>query len=266
MKLRNQWKAFLVFLFAFLCNGCANDEITQSGLAIIKGEYDQAIMFSTKAIERNYQLDKAYANRGMAYLHKSMAYSNKGELNQAIADLNKSIELNPTLRETYVARCLAYKEAGEYQKAIADCTWVIESKPGFADALYNRDIAHAYINRGSAYTGMGDANKAIDDYNKALDRSKLDPNRTAMCYANRSVTWRKIGNLQEALKDADESIKADPKFFGGFLQRGLTQLQAGREFEAKQDFDQALKLQPDLAPRIEEWKRAIISDPGAIKK
>jgi len=61
----------------------------------------------------------AYNNRGFAYIQK-------GELDQAIADFDKAIELDPELAEAYNDRGYAYYLKGEVAKAVSDFEKCIE--------------------------------------------------------------------------------------------------------------------------------------------
>lgn len=56
---------------------------------------------------------KARPHFGLGY-----SYLNKGHYNQAIEELEKSIELNPTYAEAYCHLGIAYKKRGLYQEAI----------------------------------------------------------------------------------------------------------------------------------------------------
>ena len=56
----------------------------------------------------------------IVYNRRGIAHAEKGEHNQAIADFNKAVELDPSSANYYYNRGLAYAEKGEYDKAIAD--------------------------------------------------------------------------------------------------------------------------------------------------
>ena len=78
-----------------------------------QGEYDKAIVHYTEAINLNSELANAYNNRGVAYV-------NKGEIDAAIQDYNKAIDLNPA--EAYNNRGVAYAKKGEFDLAIQGYT------------------------------------------------------------------------------------------------------------------------------------------------
>jgi tetratricopeptide (TPR) repeat protein len=61
----------------------------------------------------------------LLYAHRGLAYLSKGDLGQALADLNRSIKLRPTLALAYYLRGLAYRTAGDYERAVGDFRQVI---------------------------------------------------------------------------------------------------------------------------------------------
>jgi tetratricopeptide (TPR) repeat protein len=54
------------------------------------------------------------------YGHRAQAYYSIKEYDKALADLNKSIELNSEYSEAYYYRGLCYKALGQADKAITD--------------------------------------------------------------------------------------------------------------------------------------------------
>ena len=69
-----------------------DEAIKQGNLLQDRGDFDGAIAAYTKGIGRNPQNAQLYSSRGRAYLRKS-------ELDKAIVDSNRAIQLNPMLAE-----------------------------------------------------------------------------------------------------------------------------------------------------------------------
>lgn len=120
-----------------------------------------AIRGCTAIIERGKR--ESEKNRAIAYWSRGNTYYLKRQLDDAIADYNKAIQLNPEFALAYYGRCSAYKDKGEFVRAIADADRVIEINP---------QDPEAYANRGSAYVAKGDKDRAVADYRKAL---QIDP-------------------------------------------------------------------------------------------
>jgi hypothetical protein len=133
-------------------------------------DYDNAILFSTKAIERG----KATFND---YYARAWAYNVQGKYDLALKDYDKAIALDPKYANAYNNRGLAYKDQGKLDLAIKDYDKAIELNPKYANA---------YGNRGNAYYAQGKFdNLAIKDYDKAI---ALNP-KEATAYNNRGVAY-----------------------------------------------------------------------------
>ena len=62
------------------------------------------------------------AKDAIAYYKRGVAYQFKGDLDRAIADYNKAIELRPSDARAYESRGSAYASKGVYTNAVADVT------------------------------------------------------------------------------------------------------------------------------------------------
>lgn len=69
-----------------------------------------------------------------------MARQAKGDLDGAIADYNRAIQLNPQDADTYVNRGIAYEKKGEMKKAAADYGRVLELQPDHPRAQAMREF------------------------------------------------------------------------------------------------------------------------------
>jgi tetratricopeptide (TPR) repeat protein len=87
------------------------------------------------------------------YSMRGLDYAVTGDRNRAMADLNKAIQLKPTLDIHYVARGLAHLILKEPDPAIADFDSALQMRPGKS----NRSA------RGIAYAQQGDRARARYD-------------------------------------------------------------------------------------------------------
>lgn len=117
------------------------------------------------------------ANNAEDYFNNAIAQDKQGNLEQAISNYTKSIELNPNGGVgAYYNRGVIYYRQGNYSQAIADYTKAIEIKP---------NLAGAYNSRGVIYKKQGNFAQAISDFNKAIE---INPN-FANAYANRGSVY-----------------------------------------------------------------------------
>lgn len=146
-------------------------------------QYYNAINYYNRAINLNPNQPYLYANRAVAYsemvdfvstidansqklvigVDKTKELKNrktKYSYNDAIKDINKSIDLEPNVAYLYynrgVVRCLN----GDMTGAIDDYTHALHLYPNFAEALYNRGMIQLYIKE--TEKGFLDISKSSD--------------------------------------------------------------------------------------------------------
>jgi tetratricopeptide (TPR) repeat protein len=101
-------------------------------------EYVAAADAFSEVIAANPHWAAAWNNRAAARLRA-------GDVNGAIADYNRALELAPYDAELYYNRGNALVAAGQYQDAIADYTRALERSPSYAKAAFNRGTAYALL-------------------------------------------------------------------------------------------------------------------------
>jgi len=136
----------------------------------------------------------------LAYLNRSNAKYTKGDMNGAIADATKAIELKPDDVIAYFNRGIEKHTKGDMDGAIADYTKAIELEP---------DYVNAYVNRGNEKRTKGDMDGAIADYTKAIE---LGPDY-AEAYSNRGTAKEAKGDIDGAIADRTKANELNPKAF-----------------------------------------------------
>jgi tetratricopeptide (TPR) repeat protein len=97
------------------------------------------------------------------YETRANANRSKGDLDAAVTDYSKAVEMNPADTSAFYSRGSVYLEQQQYDKAIADFDRVIELNPKGATA---------HQGRGAALEKKGNAELALAEYKEAVD---LDP-------------------------------------------------------------------------------------------
>jgi len=136
----------------------------------------------------NYIIEKEPERVLFAYLNRGVAFEKRGELNKAIEDYDKVIDIDPLYFEAYNNLGVLYGQNGMFDKAIEYLNKSIGIDPTYVDA---------YVNRGIAYAISGRYDSALNDFNKAI---LLDQNSTA-AYFNRGSLYLKTGNRDRAASD-----------------------------------------------------------------
>lgn len=104
------------------------------------------------------------------YVERGIAYGMQQKYDPALADFNRSIELDPKSPLGYYNRALLYGRTAKYEKSIADCTKTLELDPDHPEAHGIRAIGYEKLNQ---------KDLAIADYLRALEKDPNDPDTKA---------------------------------------------------------------------------------------
>lgn len=216
---RNYLFAMLLRLFALLLSSISRGHMQRTSLFLI--------LIWTLAVPVFFAqtTDAEFYDRGSARLVK-------GNLDGAVADYSKAIELNPKHTEAYYNRGRAYSVKGDFAAAIADYSKVIE-----LDAKH----AGAYYNRGSGRFVKQDLDGAMADYTKAVE---LDP-KHADAYHNRGYARYLKGDLDGAIADLTKAIELDPTKASAYTRRGFSYYRKKQYALAVADFNKSISLDPN---------------------
>ena len=192
----------------------------------------------------------------------------KVDIDSAIADLNRQIELNDSDARLYILRGNHYMDKQDYEQAIKDYTKAIKINPDDAAAYNNRGLAYVnaskeryanrseYINQVKSWANKEGYKqrmkrdkqadqffkKAIKDYKKAI---KIDP-VNINAYINRGNAYFAKQSYPQAIADYTRAIKIDPQYSSAYLSRGIAHLHSilnGRKIsKVIKDFSKVLDL------------------------
>lgn len=101
----------------------------------------------------------------------------------------------------------------------------------------------AFVNRGIAYRRVGDVEHAIRDYDEAI---RLNP-RAADAFNNRGNAFRTWDEFERAMRDYDEAIRLDPHYAHALNNRGIIFLERGDADRAIVDFNRAIREEASYA-------------------
>ncbi|MEA3560424.1 MAG: tetratricopeptide repeat protein [Candidatus Omnitrophota bacterium] len=103
--------------------------------------------------EQEVDLSKEYLKQGISLIKN-------GQLEGAIEEFKKAIEINPFFAAAYYNLGLCCLRLERFEEAIESLSRYIESHP---------DSAFAHYNLGCAYSKIGNELKALEEYNKAVE-------------------------------------------------------------------------------------------------
>jgi tetratricopeptide (TPR) repeat protein len=178
--------------------------------------------------ERAIVLDPNYA---LGYRGRGAIFQRKREYDRALADLDTAVRLDPTDAVSRNIHGLVWRFKGDLDRAIADYGEAIRLDPKYAPA---------YHNRGFAWERKGDLDRAIADNSDAI---RLNP-KDAMSYNNRGYARYRKNDLDGALTDYNSAIEVDLKLALAYHNRGITFSRRGDLDRAIGDYDEAIRLNP----------------------
>lgn len=226
-------------------------------------DHEAAARDFSKAIELYPEYVVAIANRGVTY-------ENLGKREEAIADLEKAISVNPNSpNPDFIFKIANLRYLlNDFAGAIADYNRLLAMDKMYPriyskragseamlrqaqEALRDADEAlrvdpkdeEAYNNRGLANRVLGKLDEAAVDFTLAINIKK-DYSRP---YNNRGTIYLAQGSPEKALEDFDKAIELDSYFADPYSNRGSVEHQLGRDEAALKDLDKALRLNPKFA-------------------
>lgn len=128
---------------------------------------------------------------------RGRALQGLGQLQEALADFDRAIALEPEIPEHHLSRALLCHEAGNLREAVHSYSAYLNLRPGDPEAL---------ANRGSALHDLGDRDAALADLDQAI---VLSPTLIA-ALANRAAVLVDLGRLADARADIDQALALDP--------------------------------------------------------
>eukprot|EP01126_Amoeba_proteus_P049383 TRINITY_DN5774_c0_g1_i1.p1 TRINITY_DN5774_c0_g1~~TRINITY_DN5774_c0_g1_i1.p1 ORF type:complete len:633 (+),score=126.91 TRINITY_DN5774_c0_g1_i1:628-2526(+) len=166
-----------------------------------------------------------------AYLGRGTANALSGQLNEAMVDLTKAIEINPTCVE-------AYKRLAQVLLGLGMAKEALES---YAVALDIRPEADSHQERGSIYYKLKNYKLALKEFEAKLRFSKKDP----LTYYHLGLCYFALGNFQEAYDSYEKALSLKLGYRETLLRKGQLLEEWGTFNPAMETYQQLLKLYPE---------------------
>src|SRR6266478_9394407 len=193
----------------------------------------------------------------------------KGELDVAIDDFTRAIELSSRLGSTkrathstnwkeFAASSAAKSAIGDSTGALADTERALSLDKNLASAYNNRanlryekgdldgalddldraieldpKIPQTYYNRGRVYTDKHQYDAALENFDRAIKLNSQIPK----AYEERGYVWMMKENFDKAIADFSRALELDSSLPYSYLNRGLALLVKGDDAKAEQDFE-----------------------------
>ena len=244
--------------------------------------YQEALKAANQAIQNNPDHSIGYFKRAQVKVElensRKQIWEEK-DYEDAIADINKALELNPGNASFYIYKGKIYGLKEDYAKAIEYLKKAIKAEPDFATAYAELGLMYAkqgneqeftknlekalrlkpdsgklYKVRGNGYFALKKQDKGIRDYETAIGLS-LDPEASShLYYYWRGLELYKLEDYEGAVRNFDEAIKLIPDNPLYYSNLGNAYFQMGEKQKGIENYNKAIKLDPGSAEKYYSWR------------
>lgn len=253
--------------------------------AELQANIDDSITDYTRAIELSNQQNQPSP---IPYRGRASLYMRKVNLDLALEDLNKTVQLSPMDKQAFALRAIIYTMRDQKNEAIEDVTKCISLDPHdyellkIRSTLYQAQGLHqvaladlnqaltinpwyeqAYPLRAAIYQTTGQYDLAIADYTRALQNNSSNP----FLLYSRGTAYQANGQLKEAIADFDKTTAVLPSHAVAYYAKGIAHKELGNKQAAIKAFEQflthALSTDPNI-PTARKWLQELNQALGAV--
>uniref|UniRef100_A0A4W5N6Z3 Tetratricopeptide repeat domain 13 n=1 Tax=Hucho hucho TaxID=62062 RepID=A0A4W5N6Z3_9TELE len=263
-KILSQAKLFIEqkrFPFA-VDNHNTNEELAIGYVLIGNGLYDEAIKHFSLLLQGDPEVVSAIYGRGIAYGKKSLQDIKNADL--ALFELSRVITLEPNRPEVYEQRAEILSPLGRISEALSDLSKAIQLQPSARlyrhrgtllfisedyvaamedfqqslDLKKNQPIAMLY--RGLTFFHRGMLKEAIETFKEAL-KLKSD---FIDAYKSLGQAYRELGDFEAAMESFQKALMLNQNHIQSLQLRGMMLYHHGSLQEAIGNFKRCLQLEP----------------------
>jgi tetratricopeptide (TPR) repeat protein/tRNA A-37 threonylcarbamoyl transferase component Bud32 len=221
---------------AALVPSAARAQVERARILLANRRERDAIGACEAAIAANRCALDAYAIRG-----RILAASDApADLDLAIADLSRALELGVSDHRVRYSRGVAYLKRGAMANALADLEAAAEAAPG--DAAVFGQLQTAYVKSGNA----AGAAQAKAHYQKLTDETKAKQAQDLAARADRLAT----SDPKAAIDALAKAIELLPEDGDLYLRRAYLYLHGNDAANALPDLARAIELRPSFAAKL----------------
>jgi tetratricopeptide (TPR) repeat protein len=170
----------------------------------------------------------------MVHNDLGIALQNIGRMNEAIAEYQKTLEIDPGFAMAHYNLGCVLSSLGRQNEAIAEYRKALEIDPGYA---------MSHNNMGNAFSQCGQKDEAIAEFRKALE---LDP-KLVIAHINLGNTLHQCGRKDEGIAQIQRALEIEPKHAVANYNLGIILEKGGRTIEAIPYYQKAVDIDPQFA-------------------
>ncbi|OAX77227.1 hypothetical protein ACJ72_08477, partial [Emergomyces africanus] len=190
---------------------------------------------AARAFEKSLELGDLGEFEALALNMRATFTYLAGDAQAALQDLNKSVELDPSLVQSYIKRASLHLELGNREAAADDFDLAVAQ---------NKDDPDIYYHRAQLHFILGELPEAAKDYQKSIDVDR----DFIYSHIQLGVTQYKMGSVASAMATFRRSIKNFENVSDVYNYYGELLLDQQKHAEAIEKFDKAVELEKSNKP------------------
>ncbi|KAJ9156295.1 Import receptor [Pleurostoma richardsiae] len=207
----------------------------QIGLRALERKTGEGYEEAAVAFDKALELGDLGEYEALAYNMRGTMQCLRGKHEEALRDLTKSIELDPSMTQSYIKRASMNLELGAADKAEEDFEQALKQNSSDPDIYYHRAQLH-FI--------KGEFSEAAKDYQKSID---LDRD-FIFSHIQLGVTQYKMGSIASSMATFRRCMKNFEKVPDVYNYYGELLLDQGKFAEAIEKFETAIQMEKQAKP------------------
>lgn len=187
----------------------------------------EALQDCNTAIDLNPYMTDALETRAML----QMRY---GEYDEALEDITKAIDMQPYSQSAFVTRAAIYSRLDRFDEALDDLDLVVRNDTGSYYAYATRGMLRG-VDTDIDYEG------ALEDFERALELTE-DPLYTEPIYNNMGMVYNNMEEYEKALECYEVLVNSEHMRDYGLSNRSYTKLKMGDVDGALVDINESLEM------------------------
>lgn len=198
---------------------------------VLRARAHMALEDYTKAEGILKPLLSKFPDSASVHLYAGMVLERRKEYDEALAYLNRALELDATLVEAYKERARTFSELGDPVRAAVDLTKAVDLDPAEGEIWAMRGLT--FVKRRLYDAGIKDFSRALENL----------PENPGILY-ERAVAYLHIEEAEAALADLDRALQVRPGAARAISLRGVAKFRLGKLVDARNDLRRAPNVEP----------------------
>lgn len=170
----------------------------------------------------------------------------RGKYEEAVKEFSEAVRLRPQWAQAHYALGLSLIETGELKAAIEEFQQVLK-----LNAKHETKIL-SYYNLGNLYMDLAQYPKAIASYREAIKLNASSPgSQLSKPHNNLGLAYAASNQFAEAVTEFEQAVRIKPDYAQAHYNLSVAFLQLGKKDRARAQHRILVKLDPELAAKLE---------------